>query len=55
MKLEFLDNVNEYGDQVIRLYNFDRSEAIKFRDAIQNTIIKMLIIFGILVTFYFIS
>ena len=40
MKLEFLDNVNEYGDQVIRLYNFDKSEAIKFRDAIQNTIIK---------------
>ena len=40
MKLEFLDNVNEYGDQVIRLYNFDRSEAIKFRDAIQKTVIN---------------
>lgn len=39
MKLEFLDNVNEYGDQVIRLYNFDKSEAIKFRDSIQKTII----------------
>ena len=40
MKLEFLDEVNEYGDQVIRLYNFDKSEAIKFRDAIQNTVIN---------------
>lgn len=39
MKLEFLDNVNEYQDQVIRLYNFDKTEAIKFRDAIQQTII----------------
>lgn len=40
MKLEFLDEVNEYGDQVIRLYNFDKSEAIKLRDAIQNTVIN---------------
>lgn len=40
MKLEFLDNVNEYGDQVVRLYNFDKSEAIKLRDAIQNTVIN---------------
>lgn len=39
MKLEFLDDVNEYGDQVIRLYNFDKAEAIKFRDAIQTTVI----------------
>lgn len=39
MKLEFLDNVNEYGDQVIRLYNFDKAEAIKFRDAIKKTVI----------------
>lgn len=39
MKLEFLDDVNEYGDQVIRLYNFDKAEAIKFRDAIQVTVI----------------
>ena len=39
MKLEFLDDVNEYGDQVIRLYNFDKSEAIKFRDAVQQTVV----------------
>jgi hypothetical protein len=40
MKLEFLDNVNEYQDQVIRLYNFDKTEAILFRNAIQETIIN---------------
>lgn len=39
MKLEFLDEVNEYGDQVIRLFHFDKSEAIQFRDAVQNTIV----------------
>lgn len=39
MKLEFLDNVNEYQDQVIRLFNFDKTEAVRFRDAIQKTII----------------
>jgi hypothetical protein len=39
MKLEFLDNVNEYGDQVIRLFDFDKSEAIKFRDAVQSRIV----------------
>jgi hypothetical protein len=40
MKLEFLDNVNEYQDQVIRLYNFDSSEALKFSNAIKRTIIE---------------
>ncbi len=39
MKLEFLDDVNEYQDQVIRLYNFDKAEATQFRDSIQKTII----------------
>ena len=40
MKLEFLDNINEYQDQVIRLFNFDMAEAIQFRDAIQKTLIE---------------
>jgi len=40
MKLEFLDNINEYQDQVIRLFNFDRTEAKQFRDAIQKTLIE---------------
>lgn len=40
MKLEFIYEVNEYGDQLIRLYDFDKAEAAKFRDAISETIIK---------------
>ena len=40
MKLEFIYEVNEYGDQLIRLYDFDKTEAAKFRDAINETIIK---------------
>lgn len=39
MKLGFLDNVNEYGDQVVRLYNFNQEEAILFRNAVQKTVI----------------
>ncbi len=40
MKLGFLDNINEYGDQVVRLYDFNSSEATRFRDAVQNTVIE---------------
>ncbi len=36
MQLDFIDNLNEYGDNVVRLYNFDMSEAIKFRDALSD-------------------
>ena len=39
MKLDYIDNINEYGDNMIRLYEFDRSQAIMFRQAIQETII----------------
>lgn len=39
MKLEFLDSINEYGDHIVKLYNFDKEEALKFQQAIQETII----------------
>ena len=39
MNLDYIDKTNEYGDNLVRLYNFDMAEAIKFRDAIQQTII----------------
>ncbi|MBA3971926.1 MAG: hypothetical protein H0X46_07240 [Bacteroidetes bacterium] len=39
MKLEFLKDINEYGDHVVRLYNFDSAEALKFQIAIQETIV----------------
>lgn len=39
MKLEFLDTINEYGDHIVKLYDFNKEEAVKFRQAIQETII----------------
>ncbi len=39
MELDFIDNVNEFGESVVRLYNFDKSEAIQLRDLIIQTII----------------
>ena len=39
MKLDFLDEVNEYGDQLIRLYEFDKTEAEKLRKAIEENLI----------------
>ena len=40
MKLEFLDTINEYGDHIVKLYDFDKVEAAKLRKAIQETIIN---------------
>ena len=40
MELDFRDNINEYGENVVRLYNFDKYEAIKFRDLIKDTIVE---------------
>lgn len=39
MKLEFLETINEYGDHIVKLYGFDKEEAGKFRQAIQETVI----------------
>lgn len=39
MELDFIANVNEYGESVVRLYNFDMSQSIKFRDLIKDTIV----------------
>lgn len=36
MKLDYIDNINEYGDDVIRLYDFDRSQSLKFRQLVQE-------------------
>jgi hypothetical protein len=40
MKLEFLDEVNEYGDQVIKLYDFDKTQAELFKNAVQKNLIE---------------
>ena len=40
MELDYIDNINEFGENVVRLYNFDKSQAIKFRDLIKDTIVN---------------
>ena len=32
MEIDFIENVNGLDENVVRLYNFDKAEAIKFRD-----------------------
>ncbi len=40
MELDFIENINEFGENVVRLYNFDKSQAIQFRDLIKDTIVN---------------
>ena len=39
MKLDFINNINEYGESVIRLYDFDKNQAIQLRDLMIHTLI----------------
>jgi len=39
MMLDYNDHINTYGDNLVRLYDFDRVQAEKFSKAIQETII----------------
>jgi hypothetical protein len=38
MKIEFLRNVNEYDEHVLRLYDFDSKQAKAFQDIIRQLI-----------------
>lgn len=38
MELDYLENVNEFDEHVIRLYNFNQQEAIQFRNLISEVI-----------------
>lgn len=40
MGLDYIENINAYGENVVRLYAFDKTEAIKLRDLIEGTIVK---------------
>ena len=40
MELDYIANINEFGENVVRLYNFDKSQGIKFRDLIQDSIVN---------------
>lgn len=39
MKLDYIQDINEYGDNIVRLFDFGRQEAILFRDAIYQVIL----------------
>ena len=39
MQLDYIENINEFGENVVRLYNFDKSQVIKFRALIKHTIV----------------
>jgi hypothetical protein len=40
MTLDYIHNMNAYGENIVRLYDFDKTEAKKFRDVILKIIIK---------------
>jgi hypothetical protein len=39
MELDYIENVNGLDENVVRLYNFDMAESIKFRALIKDVII----------------
>ena len=39
MELDYIENVNGYDENMVRLYNFNKAEAILFRDLLKETII----------------
>ena len=40
MELDYIENINEFGENVVRLYNFDKRQVIKFRELIKDTIVN---------------
>jgi len=39
MELDYIENVNGLEQNIVRLYNFNKAEAIQFRELIEDTII----------------
>jgi hypothetical protein len=39
MELDYIENVNGLDENIVRLYNFNKAEAILFRDLVLHTII----------------
>ena len=40
MQLDFVENINEFGENVVRLFDFDKEQAIYFKELIQEVIIN---------------
>lgn len=39
MRLDYIPNMTEYGDNTVRLYDFDRAQAEKFKQFIEQRIL----------------
>jgi len=39
MQLDYNANINEFGENIVRLYDFDRSQAEKFRQIVAQTVL----------------
>lgn len=39
MQLDYIEKVNEYGDNLVRLYDFDHQQAIAFLDILKKSLI----------------
>ena len=40
MKLDYIDNINEYGDNIVRLYEFNSSQAHQLQQLIKRFVIE---------------
>lgn len=40
MKLDYIDEVNDFGDAIVRLYKGSKAQSSKFKAAIEKTILK---------------
>jgi len=40
MKLDYIGGFNEYEENILRLYNFNMSQAIKFRNLVQEVVVN---------------
>ncbi len=40
MEVDYLDDINGHEQNIVRLYNFNKAEAIKFRDLLKETIVN---------------
>ncbi|WP_339658929.1 hypothetical protein [uncultured Polaribacter sp.] len=39
MEVDFIENIDDHDQSIVRLYNFNKKEAIKFRDLLKDTVI----------------
>lgn len=39
MQLDYIDKINEFGDNIVRLYDFDSSQANQFQQIVKQNII----------------